>query len=103
MNTPSVAEQAVTNSQLFKGDQWFSVVDMDQETGIGREMSQVALTHLLDAGKVSKKRVKKNSCGGIVWIYRRLAFRPIDYLTTSYRRHTNEELGLEPIFWWSII
>lgn len=93
MNTPSTAHESLLNSKTYKGDNWFSVVDIAKEIKITQEMAHAVLKLLLDSGIVTKKRVKRTSSGGTTFQWRRRTLTPRDFFGMSFRRHTNEELG----------
>jgi len=96
-------KKLIRESKTFSGGEYFLTKDLCTEIGSNYDFTIQALSQMAQDGSASKKRVKRTDCGGVVWEYRKIEFRPRDYLCASYRRHTNDELGLQPEYAWSVL
>jgi len=80
-------------SKAFANTKGFQIKDLGAELDISHEFAAQALGQMVEDGRVS--RTEKDKAGkGTCTIFKQINFRPRDYLTTSYRRHSNKELGL---------
>jgi len=101
--TYAVAKKTITDSKLFSSGEPFLIKDLSADIGLASDFVTQVLCQMVEGGQASKKREKKCKRGGIVWLYRKCTLKPRDYLCASYRRHTNDELGLEPLYAWAVL
>jgi len=97
------ARKVISESKAFSSGKPFLIRDLATETGMAYDFISQVLAQMVEGGQASKKRERKCVRGGIVWQYRMCNFRPRDFFAMKLRRHTNEQLGLEPLYAWSVM
>lgn len=98
------ARKLIKESRLFSSGKPFTIKELAAQTGIAHDFLSQVLSEMKESGRVSKTRVaKKRSIGGIEWHYRKQILKPREFLAMKLRRHTNEQLGLEPMHAWAVI
>lgn len=96
-------KKLIRESKLFSGCKYFETQDLCTEIGTNYDFTLQALGQMAEDGGASKQRVKRNTQGGIMWRYKKCTFTPREFSATSLRRHTNEQMGLEPMYVWSVM
>jgi len=83
----------IRNSEAHSNKKGFQIKNLCAELDISKEFCAQILGQMVEDGRLSRIE-KTNGNKGTCTIFKKVDFRPKDYLTTSYRRHSNQELGL---------
>jgi hypothetical protein len=96
-------KKLIRESKTFSGGEYFKTADLCTEIGSNYDFTIQTLGQMVQDGGASKKRVKRTDSGGVVWEYRKCTLMPKDFFAMSFRRHRNDELGLEPLYPWAVL
>ncbi len=98
MNTPSMAEQKILSSQCYTGGEWFTTITLTKETSMEKDYLNGVLRDMVE-GKVL---IVNHNMGRAAY-YKQPNKSLYAFIRGPWRRHTNEQLGLERHYLWAIL
>ena len=93
----------IRGSVAYSSGKDFYVTDLSAELSLCPDFIKQVIREMFNQGDVSRQRESKQGLKGSMYRYRKLTFTPRDFLAMSLRKHTNEELQLEPMHPWSVM
>ena len=97
------AKKMIRESAVYSSGKDFLVKELAAEINMAPEFLNQVISELAQEGYVSKRRARKVGLRLSTFLYKKCDFRPRDFLAMPLRKHTNEQLQLEPTHCWAVM
>ena len=93
----------IRESALYSSGKDFYVKGLSEELSLCPDFITQVIREMFNQGDVTRQRESKKGLKGSTYRYRKLTFTPRDFLAMPLRKHTNDQLQLEPTHCWAIM